>query len=130
VSQWQLHDSARACSEEAGGTLRHLALVNSSNADLIKAIMPVNATPNSEKRRPLNLCGKVGSPHTSEDGHLTVPWRWIACTKECVRLRVVKRATRFEALEPLRQAVRDTKFREGVSQFLVVQFPLFGSLRC
>jgi hypothetical protein len=39
-------------------------------------------------------------------------------------------ATRFEALEPLRQAVRDTKFREGVSQFLVVQFPLFGSLRC
>ena len=85
--------------------------------------MPVNATPNSEKRRPLNLCGKVGSPHTSEDGQLTVPWRWIACTKECVRLRVVKRASRFEAL----QAV---KFREGVSQFLVVQFPLFGSLRC
>ena len=47
-----------------------------------------------------------------------------------VRLRVVKRATRFEALEPLRQAVRDTKFRVGVSQFLVVQFPLFGSLPC
>jgi hypothetical protein len=39
------------------------------------------------------------------------------CTTECVGLHAAKKATRFEALEPLRQAVRDycDGFRAGVA---------------
>lgn len=50
MSQRQLHDPARACGEEAGGTLQHLTQVNPRKADLIWASMPVNATPNIQPR--------------------------------------------------------------------------------
>ena len=45
MSQRQLHDPARTCGEEAGGTLQHLTQVNPRKADLIRASMRVNATP-------------------------------------------------------------------------------------
>ena len=50
MSQRQLHDPVRACGEEASGTLQHLTRVNPRKADLIKASMPVNATPNIQPR--------------------------------------------------------------------------------
>ena len=50
MSQRQLHDPARACGEEAGGILQHLTQVNPRKADLIRASMLANATPNIQPR--------------------------------------------------------------------------------
>jgi len=44
---------------------------------------------------------------TVEEGQVTVFVAVDHCTTECVGLHAAKKATRFEALEPLRQAVRD-----------------------
>ena len=44
---------------------------------------------------------------TVEDGQVTVFVAVDHCTTECVVLHAAKKATRFEALEPLRQGVRD-----------------------
>jgi transposase InsO family protein len=44
---------------------------------------------------------------TDEEGTVTVFAAIDHCTAECVGLHVVKRATRFEALEPLRQGLHD-----------------------
>jgi putative transposase len=44
---------------------------------------------------------------TVEDGPVTVFVAVDHCTTECVGLHAAKRATRFEALEPIRQGVRD-----------------------
>ncbi len=43
---------------------------------------------------------------TLDDGQVTVFAAVDHCTAECVGIHAVKRATRFEALEPLRQGVR------------------------
>src|SRR5260370_32600339 len=52
---------------------------------------------------------------TVEDGQVTVFVAVDHCTTECVGLHAAKKATRFEALEPLRQGVRDyfRGFRAG-----------------
>ena len=54
---------------------------------------------------------------TVEDGQVTVFVAVDHCTTECVGLHAANRATRFEALEPLRQAVRDYcgGFRAGAA---------------
>jgi len=54
---------------------------------------------------------------TVEDGSVTVFVAVDHCTTECVGMHVAKKATRFEALEPLRQAVRDYcgGFRAGAA---------------
>jgi len=44
---------------------------------------------------------------TLADGHVTVFAAIDHCTAECVGIHAVKRATRFEALEPIRQGVRE-----------------------
>lgn len=44
---------------------------------------------------------------TLDDGQVTVFAAVDHCTAECVGIHAVKRATRFEALEPIRQAVRE-----------------------
>jgi putative transposase len=44
---------------------------------------------------------------TVEEGQVTVFVAVDHCTTECVGLHAAKKATRFQALEPLRQAVRD-----------------------
>jgi transposase InsO family protein len=44
---------------------------------------------------------------TVENGQVTVFVAVDHCTTECVGLHAARRATRFEALEPIRQAVRD-----------------------
>ena len=44
---------------------------------------------------------------TIKEGQVTVFVAVDHCTTECVGLHAAKKATRFEALEPLRQAVRD-----------------------
>ena len=54
---------------------------------------------------------------TIEEGQVTVFVAVDHCTTECVGLHAAKKATRFEALEPLRQAVRDYcgGFRAGAA---------------
>ncbi len=54
---------------------------------------------------------------TVEEGQVTVFVAVDHCTTECVGLHAAKKATRFEALEPLRQAVRDYcgGFRAGAA---------------
>jgi transposase InsO family protein len=54
---------------------------------------------------------------TVEEGHVTVFVAVDHCTTECVGLHAAKKATRFEALEPLRQGVRDYcgGFRAGAA---------------
>src|SRR5438128_3284056 len=55
--------------------------------------------------------GVWASDHTAtatvEEGQVTVFVAVDHCTTECVGLHAAKRATRFEALEPIRQGVRD-----------------------
>jgi hypothetical protein len=55
---------------------------------------------------------------TVEDGAATVFVAADHCTTECMGLHAAKKATRFEALEPLRQAVRDYcgGFRAGAAE--------------
>ena len=57
---------------------------------------------------------------TLEDGQVTVFAAVDHCTAECVGIHAVKRATRFEALEPLRQGVHQHfgGFRAGAAQGL------------
>ena len=54
---------------------------------------------------------------TIEDGQVTVFVAVDHCTTECLGLHAAKKATRFEALEPLRQGVRDYcgGFRSGAA---------------
>src|SRR5260370_9876301 len=54
---------------------------------------------------------------TVEDGQVPVFVAVDHCTTECVGLHAAKKATRFEALEPLRQGVRDYcgGFRPGAA---------------
>ena len=44
---------------------------------------------------------------TEADGSVTVFAAIDHCTAECVGIHAVKKATRFEALEPIRQAVKE-----------------------
>ena len=44
---------------------------------------------------------------TEAEGAVTIFAAIDHCTAECVGIHVIKRATRFEALEPIRQAVRE-----------------------
>ena len=57
---------------------------------------------------------------TLEDGQVTVFAAVDHCTAECVGIHAVKRATRFEALEPLRQGVHQHfgEFQAGAAQGL------------
>lgn len=57
---------------------------------------------------------------TVNDGQVTVFAAIDHCTAECLGIHVVKRATRFEALEPIRQAVKEVfgGFRANVAQSL------------
>lgn len=54
---------------------------------------------------------------TAAEGAITVFAAIDHCTAECVGIHAVKKATRFEALEPVRQAVRERLggFRSGVA---------------
>src|SRR3954454_4338041 len=54
---------------------------------------------------------------TLADGKVTVFAAIDHCTAECVGIHAVKRATRFEALEPIRQGVREQfgQFRDNVA---------------
>jgi putative transposase len=77
--------------------------------------------PSRMLRKPENLhTGQIVTPRpnqvwasdhtltvTVEEGQVTVFVAVDHCTTECVGLHAAKKATRFEALEPLRQAVRD-----------------------
>jgi len=57
---------------------------------------------------------------TTAEGTLTIFAAIDHCTAECVGIHAVKKATRFEALEPVRQAVRERLggFRTGAAEGL------------
>jgi putative transposase len=92
----------------------------------------------AELLAPSRTLPKAGNPHTGtiiterpnqvwasdhtmtatvEDGPVTVFVAVDHCTTECVGIHAAKKATRFEALEPVRQAVRDYcgGFRAGAA---------------
>lgn len=54
---------------------------------------------------------------TEEDGQVTIFAAIDHCTADCIGIHAVKRAHRFEALEPIRQAVREqfSSFSAGVA---------------
>lgn len=60
---------------------------------------------------------------TLADGQVTVFAAVDHCTAECVGIHAVKRATRFEALEPIRQGVKEYYggFRKGVATGLHIR---------
>jgi putative transposase len=60
---------------------------------------------------------------TEAEGAVTIFAAIDHCTAECVGIHVVKRATRFEALEPIRQAVRERfgAFSQGCAAGLRVR---------
>ena len=57
---------------------------------------------------PNQLWGTDGTAtFTEEDGQVTIFAAIDHCTADCIGIHAIKRAHRFEALEPIRQAVRD-----------------------
>ncbi|MCS7044586.1 MAG: integrase core domain-containing protein [Bryobacteraceae bacterium] len=56
---------------------------------------------------PNQMWGTDATTVTLADGQVTVFAAVDHCTAECVGIHAVKRATRFEAIEPLRQGVRE-----------------------
>ena len=54
---------------------------------------------------------------TLAEGQVTVLAAIDHCTAECVGIHAVKRATRFEALEPLRQSVREPEGNGCIERF-------------
>ena len=74
--------------------------------------------------RPNQIWGTDGtSTVTACDGKVTIFAAIDHCTAECLGIHVVKKAHRFEALEPIRQAVREQygDFSPGIAAGLLVR---------
>ena len=109
-----------------------MAGIRSSKARVLDAAGPVAGAPapgTVEKThsgtittdRPNRMWGiDATATVTLDDGQVTVFAAVDHCTAECVGIHAVKRATRFEALEPLRQGVRQHfgGFRGGAAEGL------------
>jgi transposase InsO family protein len=72
---------------------------------------PVSANPHDGTiitARPNQMWGTdATATATTQDGQVTIFAAVDHCSAECVGIHAVKRATRFEALEPIRQGVRE-----------------------
>jgi transposase InsO family protein len=64
--------------------------------------------------------GTDGTTTLTEEGNATIFIVVDHCTAECMGIHAARRGTRFEALEPLRQAVRSSfgEYREGIANTL------------
>jgi transposase InsO family protein len=66
--------------------------------------------------RPDQRWGTDGTTTLTDEGNATIFIVVDHCTSECLGIHAARRGTRFEALEPLRQAVRTSfgEYREGI----------------
>jgi transposase InsO family protein len=74
--------------------------------------------------RPNQLWGTdATSTFTEQDGPVTIFAAIDHCTADCLGIHAVKKAHRFEALEPIRQAVREQygSFSPGVAEVLCLR---------
>jgi transposase InsO family protein len=70
--------------------------------------------------RPDQRWGTDGTSTLTDEGNATIFIVVDHCTSECLGIHAARRGTRFEALEPLRQAVRTSfgEYREGIASDL------------
>ena len=70
--------------------------------------------------RPDERWGTDGTTTLTDEGNATIFIVVDHCTSECLGIHAARRGTRFEALEPLRQAVRTSfgEYREGIAHDL------------
>ena len=99
------HRGVRVWKERVLRVMRENQLL-SPNRQAARPTNPHNGTIVTE--RPNQIWGTDATSTVTEcDGQVTIFAAIDHCTAECVGIHVVKKAHRFEALEPIRQGVRD-----------------------
>lgn len=100
------HNKVRAWKDRVLRVMREHGLLSPSRAAVVKPENPHSGTIIVD--RPDQLWGTDGTAtFTQQDGQVTIFAAIDHCTAECLGIHAVKKAHRFEALEPIRQAVRE-----------------------
>jgi putative transposase len=100
------HKKVRAWKDRVLRVMREHSLLSPSRAAVVKPENPHSGTIIVD--RPDQLWGTDGTTtFTQQDGQVTIFAAIDHCTAECLGIHAVKKAHRFEALEPIRQAVRE-----------------------
>lgn len=100
------HKGIRTCKDRVLRLLRQHQLLSPSRQPETTATNPHEGT--IVAAAPDQMWGTdATATFTEAEGNVTVFAALDHCTAECVGIHVVKKATRFEALEPIRQAVKE-----------------------
>lgn len=100
------HNNVRAWKERVLRLMREHNLLSPSRTAAVRPENPHAGTIIAD--RPDQLWGTDGTAtFTQQDGQVTIFAAIDHCTAECLGIHAVKRGHRFEALEPIRQAVRE-----------------------
>jgi putative transposase len=100
------HRNVRAWKDRVLRLMREHNLLSPSRPAVVKPENPHAGTIIVD--RPDQLWGTDGTAtFTQQDGQVTIFAAIDHCTAECLGIHAVKKAHRFEALEPIRQAVRE-----------------------
>jgi transposase InsO family protein len=100
------HKNVRAWRDRVLRVMREHQLLSPNRPAVVRPENPHTGTILAEL--PNQLWGTDGtSTFTRQDGQVTIFAAIDHCTAECLGIHVVKKAHRFEALEPIRQAIRE-----------------------
>lgn len=100
------HKDVRAWKDRVLRVMREQQLLSPSRPAILRPENPHTGTIVVEA--PNQMWGTDGtSTFTQQEGQVTIFAAIDHCTAECLGIHAVKKAHRFEALEPIRQAVRD-----------------------
>lgn len=100
------HKNVRAWKDRVLRVMREHQLLSPSRPAVIRPENPHDGTIIAEA--PNQMWGTDGtSTFTQQEGQVTIFAAIDHCTAECLGIHAVKKAHRFEALEPIRQAVRE-----------------------
>ena len=100
------HKNVRAWRDRVLRVMREHQLLSPNRPAVVRPENPHTGTILAEL--PNQLWGTDGtSTCTRQDGQVTIFAAIDHCTAECLGIHVVKKAHRFEALEPIRQAIRE-----------------------
>ncbi len=100
------HKNVRAWKDRVLRVMREHQLLSPSRQPVARPGNPHEGSIVAEA--PNQLWGTDGTATvTEQDGQVTIFAAIDHCTADCIGIHVVKRAHRFEALEPIRQAVRE-----------------------
>jgi putative transposase len=100
------HKGVRTCKDRVLRLLRQHQLLSPSRQPAPAHSNPHDGTIVTEA--PNQMWGTdATATSTDEDGAVTIFAAIDHCTAECVGIHVVKKATRFEALDPIRQGVKE-----------------------